>query len=158
MKSIKTSVYKPSSNGLVERMNRTIIVILRKLVKDYPNKWSQNLAYVTYVINTSVSESSGHTPFNLIFGVEATGILYLCFPDKPDNVPKNLEYAYKYWFDNLTLLRKLARENNVRAKEIQKLKYDSHTKPPKFKVGDKVFIKVHGINEHDDRKLRQQFK
>ena len=75
-------------------------------MKDYPNKWSQNLAYMTYVINTSVSESTGYTPFNLIFGVEATGILDLCFADKPDNVPKNLEHAYKYWFDNLKLLRK----------------------------------------------------
>ena len=128
-------------------------------MKDYPNKWLQNLAYVPYVINTSVSESTGHTPFNLIlFGVEATGILDLYFPDKPDNVTKNLEHAYKYWFDNLTLLRKVARENNVRAKYIQKLKYDKHTKPHKLEVGNKVFMKVHGMNEHDDRKLRQQFK
>ena len=67
------------------------------------------------------------------------------FPDKPDNVPKNQEHAYKYWFDNLTLLRKLARENNVRAKAIQKLKYDRHTKPHKLKVGDRVFMKVHGL-------------
>ena len=90
--------------------------------------------------------------------MEATGILDLCFPDKPDNVPKNLEHAYKYWFDNLKLLRKLARENNVRAKEIQKLRYDRHTKTHKLKVGDKVFIKVHRMSEHEDMKLRQQFK
>ena len=90
--------------------------------------------------------------------MEATGILDLCFPDKPDNVPKNLEHAYQYWIGNLTLLRKLARENNVRAKEIQKLRYDRHTKPHKLKVGDKVLIKVHGIREHEDIKLRQQFK
>ena len=56
------------------------------------------------------------------------------------------------------MLRKLARENNVRAKEIQKLRYDRHTKPHKLKVGDKVFIKVHRMNEHEDMKLRQQFK
>ena len=54
-----------------------------------------------------------------------------------------------YWFDNLKLLRKLARENNVRAKEIQELRYDRHTKPHKLKVGDKVFIKVHGMREHE---------
>ena len=84
VKSIKTSVYNHSSNGLPERVNRRIIGILRKIVKDYPNKWSQNLGYVTYVINASVSA----------LGVEATGILDLCFPYKPDNAPKNLEHAY----------------------------------------------------------------
>ena len=67
-------------------------------------------------------------------------------------------HNYKYWFDNLTLLRKTARENNVRAKEIQKLKYDRHTKPHKLEMGDKVLMKVHGIKEHDDIKLRQRFK
>ena len=56
------------------------------------------------------------------------------------------------------MLRKLTRENNVRAKEIQKLKYDKHTKPHKLEVADKVFMKVHGMREHDDRLLRQQFK
>ena len=44
-----------------------------------PNNWSQHLGYVTYVINTSVSESTGHTAFNLIFGLEVTSILDLCF-------------------------------------------------------------------------------
>ena len=104
VKLIKTSVYKPSSNGLVERLNRTIIGILRKCVKDYPTKWSHNLAYVTNVINISMSESTEHTPFNFIFGVEATNIFDLCFQDKPDNVHNNLEHAFKYWFDNLMLL------------------------------------------------------
>ena len=158
VKSIGTSVYKPSSNGLVERMNRTIVGILRGFVKDYPNGWSQDLACVTYVINTSVSESAGYTPFNLIFGVEATGVLDLCFPDKPDNVPGNLEHAYRCWIGNLDLLRRLAGENNVRAKEIQRLRYDRHTKPHELKVGDRVFIGVHRVNGHEDMKLRQQFR
>ena len=158
VKSIKTSVYKPSSNGLVERMNRTIIGILRKFVKDYPNKWSQNLGHVTYVINTSVSESTGYTPYSLVYGVEPTDILDLCLPDRPDNIPKNLENAYKYWFDNLTLIRRLARENNIRAKQNQKIQYDKHTRPHGLKVGDKVFVKVQGLRENEDIKLRQQFK
>ena len=139
-------------------MNRTIIGILRKFVKDYPNKWSQNLGHVTYVINTSVSESTGHTPYSLVYGVEPTDILDLCLPDRPDNVPTNLENAYKYWFDNLTLIRRLARENNIRAKLRQKLQYDKQTRPHGLKVGDKVFIKVQGLRENEDIQLRQQFK
>ena len=127
-------------------------------MKDYPNKWSQNLGHVTYMINTSVSDSTGHTPYSLVYGVEPTYILNLSLLDRPDNVPTNFENAYKYWFDNLTLIRRLARDNNIRAKLSQKLQYDKHTIPHGIKVGDKVFVKVQGLRENEYIKLCQQFK
>ena len=109
VKSIKTSVYKPTTNSQCERTNRSIISILRKCVCDNPKNWSRNLCYVTYVINTPVSESTKASPFSLIYGTEATSVLDSCLPEVPENVPKTIEHAYKYWFDNVTLLRKLAR-------------------------------------------------
>ena len=69
-----------------------------------------------------------------------------------------MENAYKYWVDNLTLIRRLTRENNIRAKQNQKIQYDKHTRPHGLKVGDKVFVKVQGLRENEDIKLRQQFK
>ena len=72
-------------------------------------KWSRNLSYVTNVSNSSISESTKASPFTLIYGTEATSVLDLCLPEVPENVPKTIEHAYTYWFDNLTLLRKLAR-------------------------------------------------
>ena len=47
--------------------------------------WSKNLCYVTYVVNTSVSESTKASPFSLIYGTEATSVLDLCVPE---NAPK----------------------------------------------------------------------
>ena len=158
MKSIKTSVYKPTTNSQCERTNRSIISILRKFVCDNPKNWSKNLCYVTYVINTSVSESTKASPFSLIYGTEATSVLYLCLPEVPENVHKTMEHAYHYWFDNLTLLRKLARENMICSKQKQKIQYDRYTRPHNFIVGDKVFIKIHRLMENDDGKLRPQYK
>ena len=84
---------------------------------DNPNNWSKNQCYVTYVINTSVSESTKPSPFSLIYGTEATSVLDLYLAEVPDNVHKTIEHAYKYWFDNLTLLCKLARENMICSKQ-----------------------------------------
>ena len=156
--SIKTSVYKPTTNSQCERTNRSIISILRKFVCDNPKNWSKNLCYVTYVINTSVSESTKASPFSLIYGTEATSVLDLCLPEVPENVPKTMEHAYKYWFDNLTLLRKLARENMICSKQKQKIQYDRHTRPHNFIVGDKVFIKIHRLKDNEDEKLRPQYR
>ena len=84
---------------------------------------------------------------------------YICvYPEVPENVPKTIEHAYKYWFDNLTLLRKLARENMICSKLKQKIQYDRHTRPHNFRVGDKVFIKIHQLKENEDSKLRQQYR
>ena len=85
-------------------------------------------------------------------------MLDLCLPAVPENVPKTIKHAYKYWFDNLTLLRKLARENMICAKQKQKIQYDCHTPPHNFRVGDKVFIKIHRLKVNEDGKLRQQYR
>ena len=66
VKSIRTSVYKPTTNSQCERTNRSINSILRKFVCDNPKNLSNNLCYVTYVINTSMSESTKASPFSLI--------------------------------------------------------------------------------------------
>ena len=105
MKSIRTSVYKPTPNSQCERTNRSIISILRKFVCDNPKNWSKDLCYVTCVINTSVSENTKESPFSLIYDMEATSVLDLCLPEVPEHVHKTIEHAYKYWFANLTLLR-----------------------------------------------------
>ena len=58
----------------------------------------------------------------------------------------------------MTLLRKLARENMICSKQKQKIEYDRHTRPHNFRVGDKVFIKIHRLKENEDSKLRQQYR
>ena len=151
-------MYKPTTNSQCERTNRSIISILRKFVCDNPKNWSKNLCYVTYVINTSVSESTKASPFSLIYGTEATSVLDLCLPEGPENVHKTMKQAHNHWIDNLTLLRKLARENMICSKQKQKIQYDRHTRPHNFIVGDKVFIKIHRLLENEDGKLRPQYR
>ena len=34
------------------------------------------------------------------------------------------------------------------AKQKQKIQYDRHTRPHNFRVGDKVFIKIHRLKEN----------
>ena len=143
MKSIKTSVYTLTTNSQCERTNRSIICILQKLVCDNPKNLSKNLCYVTNVINISVSESTKASPFSLIYDTEATSVLDLCLPKVPYNVPQTIEHAYKYWFDGLTLLCKLAGENMFCSRQKQKIQCDCHTRPHDFGVGDKVFIEIH---------------
>jgi hypothetical protein len=66
------SVRHPESNGLVERANGIIMTGVMKLIFNQPwGKWSDELIKVVWSHNTTISRSTGFTPFKLLFGDEA---------------------------------------------------------------------------------------
>jgi hypothetical protein len=66
------SVRHPESNGLVERANGIIITGIMKLIFNQPKgKWPDELIKVVWSHNTTMSRSTGFTPFKLRFGDEA---------------------------------------------------------------------------------------
>jgi hypothetical protein len=66
------SVRHPESNGLVERANGIIMTRIMKLIFNQPRgKWPDELIKVVWGHNTTISRSTGFTPFKLLFGDEA---------------------------------------------------------------------------------------
>jgi hypothetical protein len=66
------SVRHPKSNGLVERANDIIMTGIMKLIFIQPRgKWPDELIKEVWSHNTTVSRSTGFTPFKLLFGDEA---------------------------------------------------------------------------------------
>jgi hypothetical protein len=66
------SVRHLESNGLVERANGIIMTGIMKLIFNQPRgKWPDELIKVVWSHNTTVSRSTGFTPFKLLFGDEA---------------------------------------------------------------------------------------
>jgi hypothetical protein len=66
------SVRLPESNGLVERANGIIMTGMMKLIFNQPRgKWPEEFIKVVWSHNTTVSRSTGFTPFKLLFGDEA---------------------------------------------------------------------------------------
>jgi len=69
---IRTTAYKPSTNGNVERLHGTLNSILAKWVSSKHRDLDDRLPAVAFAYRTSVQESTGFTPFFLMFGREAT--------------------------------------------------------------------------------------
>jgi hypothetical protein len=66
------SVRHPESNGLVERANGIIMTGIMKLIFNQPRgKWLDEFIKVVWSHNTTISRSTGFTPFKLLFGDEA---------------------------------------------------------------------------------------
>jgi hypothetical protein len=65
-------VRHPESNGLVERANDILMTGIMKLIFNQPRgKWPDELFKVVWSHNTTMSRSTGFTPFKLLFGDES---------------------------------------------------------------------------------------
>ena len=65
----------------MERANKTLLEMLRKFISDHPSKWDQKLPYLLFALREVPSASSLHSPFELVYGRKARGLLTLLRED-----------------------------------------------------------------------------
>ena len=66
----RTSPYHPEGNGQCERMNRSIINLLRVLCTEEKSKWPIHLPKMIHAYNIMPHATTGFSPFFLMFGRE----------------------------------------------------------------------------------------
>jgi len=139
IRKVRTSPYHPQSDGLVERLNRTLLQLLSKFVADKPATWDQWLELLLFAYRTSVQASTGFSPFYLVYGREPT------LPaDFEFSLPKSARYrsAREYLEDvrrNQRLARELVEENMASAQGRQ-ARNSSPVVRYQIVPGDKVLL------------------
>ena len=67
----RTTPYHPQSNGLLQRFNLTLLNMLSMTAQDRERDWDLQLLLIMMAYHTSIQESTGATPFSLMFRREA---------------------------------------------------------------------------------------
>ncbi|KAI2653740.1 Retrovirus-related Pol polyprotein [Labeo rohita] len=67
VKQIRTSVYHPQTDGLVEKFNQTLKQMLRRVAAEDKKDWDLMLPYVLFGVREVPQASTGFTPFELLF-------------------------------------------------------------------------------------------
>jgi len=67
---IRTTSYKPSTNGALERVHRTLNTMLGKIVSEQQRDWDTHVAYVLAAYNATEHSATGYTPNMLVYGRE----------------------------------------------------------------------------------------
>ncbi|MCG8109893.1 MAG: hypothetical protein JAZ10_03920, partial [Candidatus Thiodiazotropha endolucinida] len=139
IKKTRTSPLHPRSDGMVERTNRTVYNILSKYVSENQRDWDQHLDFIVMALNSTIHETTGMSPYRLVYGEKMTTPIDLM----TDPIPgEEILYASDYAMQLRTKLREshcLVREILKKAAERQKKQYDCRVQEYNYKHGDLVW-------------------
>jgi hypothetical protein len=139
---IKTSVYHPEGNGLVERFHSTLKSMLKKFVGECVKTWDKYLPYLLFAYREVPTESTGYSPFELLYGRTIRGPLAVIketwLEKRPDT--SNLTSYVLEMRKRLATMQEVVKKNLNKAQGKQKRSYDIRSLNRKFEVGDRVLL------------------
>jgi hypothetical protein len=155
--------YHPASNGQVERMNRVIKDAIAKYTEDRDHKdWDRLLPLVVHSINTSVSTTTGYTPYMLLFGRECRHSIFELMP-RLDELYRPTKQQREY-VENLTrrllVMHTIAAENIDAAQSLynkpgvyHRALYVLDGEEPLYPNGSEVLVYTPAVKENNAKKL-----
>ncbi|GBO01669.1 Retrovirus-related Pol polyprotein from transposon 297, partial [Araneus ventricosus] len=150
-----TLSFNPQGNGLVERLNKTLIDTLSHLVSETQEDWCQHLPLALMAFRNAYHRTVEETPAFLLYGRDPVMPYDLIFSDPVRTYSDTPSYAQQL-VNRLQSTYTLVKNNLEKsADEIQK-----HQKPfPKSKqicVGNLVYLHTPKIKLHTSKKLAKQ--
>ena len=139
---IKTSVYHPEANGLMERFNGTLNGMLKKFVRERVQTWDRYLPYLLFAYREVPCESTGYSPFELLYGRTVRGPLAVIKETWTErtSAEDNLITHVLEIRRRLATMQQVVQENLKRAQGKQKRVYDTHSTKRRLEVGDKALV------------------
>jgi len=135
----------PQSNGLVERFNRTIQVIMTKLLIEEDEEWDEILPYALQAYRGTYHETLRMSPFKATFGSEMTTIMSLQMPEDPNRIIEELRYSELTTTERVAHIRDLQEGLVQHLNEQQRLRESAQGDEAvqlleRYHVGDRVWL------------------
>ena len=139
IKRIRTSPYRPQTDGLAERFNGTLKAIFKKLTSKNEKNWDDLLLFAYREVP---QESTGFAPFKLLYGHRVGGPLDVLLWTGEEIENTSVAAHVIQMRERLQEMSNIARENLVKAQKKQKSYYDESARPQALEAGDKVLVLV----------------
>lgn len=140
-----TTPYHPAGNGQCERFNRTLHNLLRTLPITKKRDWSCYLPQVTFAYNTTAHQSTGESPFFLMFGQDPQlpvdfllGRVQEPAAGHPHDWIVEHQTRLNHAFESAT-------KHLEAAAARRKENYDRHVRDVPFQEGQLVFLRDTGV-------------
>ena len=141
VKHSRTTPYHPQGNGQVERMNRTLLGMMRTLPESHKTRWKDHVSKLVHAYNCTRHEATGYSPFYLLFGRTPRLPIDLAFNVKDNNNTTNYSQYVSKWQaamkEAYTKASNLAKQNASRGKK----QYDRKARSTVLEPGDRVLVR-----------------
>lgn len=141
MRHTRSSALHAQGNGQVERFNRTLKGLLRKHVSE-ENEWDAHLPQVVMAYNSSVQESTGFSPYQMLYGCNMPLPIDNRFGLWPEDNACAVQPGARYLQlkESFRKIHAKARLNLTAARRRQKTVYDRKVNETIFQPGDAVWL------------------
>jgi len=142
IKKTRTTIYHPMCNGQTERYNRTLLDMLGTLEQDQKKNWKKYLPNLVYAYNATKHESTGYSPFELMFGRKPKLPIDSVFHLDSD-IKESITSDYVQELQQrLETSHDIANKALKKARQKQKQQFDKKAKATLIEVGDTVLAKI----------------
>ncbi|CAF3599838.1 unnamed protein product [Rotaria socialis] len=136
---VKTTPYNPQANGQCERHNATLVPNLVALSNQSRSNWDNKLAATTFNYNATRHDSTGYTPFELMFARQPRFTADLSSSSTSTSLTvSHYHHTMQQFIEHAKIA---ARTNNLRHQQSSKQRYDRHRSNPQHPVGELVLIR-----------------
>lgn len=139
----RTTPYHPAGNGQCERFNRTLHSLLRAFPSSWKRDWHSCLPQVLYSYNTTPHQSTGESPYYLMFGPEPRLPVDFLLGRVQDPLGGGIHEWIQEHQIRLELAFEGARERLKVAAERRKKNYDRHVRDAPLEEGQLVWVRDH---------------
>ena len=133
----RTTPYHPAGNGQCERMNRTILGMLRTLDQDSKADWKSHINRLVHAYNCTRNETTGYTPFYLLFGRSPRLPVDVLFGIGKEDDRKDVSC----WRQSMQEAYEVAQERALETARRVKRRDGLKLKSVALKVGDRVLVR-----------------
>lgn len=146
IKKSRTTPYHPQGDPQPERFNCTLLSMLGTLNPTNKQRWSQHVAFLVHAYNCSRNESTGYSPYFLMFGREARLPFDVCFGLSSGGEYKTTHHRYvEELRKDLSHAYHLASEASGKNHLKNKRNYDHRVRVHKLQEGDHVLVRALGV-------------
>ena len=160
VKAIKTSPHHPQTDGLVECFNQTLKSMLKRVLAEESHSWDLMVPYVLFTYREGPQESTGFSPFELIYSRDGRGpldVLKESWSSDEKEMDDILTYVMKTR-ERMELASRLARENLRTTQQKHKEWYDRKAREMELKEGDQVLLLLPDSTEKFRAKWRGPYE
>ena len=148
IRKIRSSAYRPQTNGLTERFNHTLITMLSHYVNENQSDWDIYLPYVMCAYRSATQETVKHSPFYLLYGREPRLPIDALLPiannhnlfESPVEYVREVQRRMQHAHDAVN--KKL---NDIRQSRIDHNSTLYASKLIHFNIGDIVMKRIHQV-------------